>query len=109
MKGLIVDAAAILLAGIVFTRAMCVAYKASHRTHKHPAQYLSFGYSYLALGAGALLAALEICRGADMGTAPLWLLLAGSSGLILFDRRRDRCWALPNCPADGPHSRGAKP
>jgi len=51
MKGLIVDAAAILLAGIVFTRAMCVAYKASHRTHKHPAQYLSFGYSYLALWA----------------------------------------------------------
>ena len=90
---------AIGLASLIFGRAICVLYSAHPSKHRHPLLFVGFGYSYLALGAGAIFAAIEIC-GADVGHWPLWLILIGSAGLIAFDRRRQQCWSVTHCPAE---------
>ncbi|MEY2653121.1 MAG: hypothetical protein RLZZ524_148 [Pseudomonadota bacterium] len=99
MTSMIPPLAAIAMAGVIFVRAVCVVHKASPKTHRHPLLFLGFGYSYVLLGAGALAAALHIC-GHDLGHLPLWLILIGSCGLIVFDRRRQQCWSITECPAD---------
>ena len=53
------------------------------------------------LGAGAAFAAVALVAdvpGAD--ELALWLLLAGSVGLIAFDRRAKRCLAETQCPIE---------
>lgn len=96
---------AIALAAIILVRAICVLHMTTPARHQHPVLFFGFGYSYVTLGAGAIFAAIDIC-GADVGHWPLWLLLAGSCGLIAFDRRRTECMSITHCPAD--HQRGAQ-
>ena len=91
---------AIVLAGIIFARAVCVVYSTHPSKHKHLAQFLGFGYSYVTLGAGAAFSAVELCTASDLGGLPLWLMLAGSCGLIVFDRRMAKCWTVSECPMD---------
>lgn len=91
--------AAIIMAAVIFIRAVCVVHGASPKKHRHPLLFLGFGYSYVLLGAGAVACAIDIC-GHDLGQIPLWLILAGSCGLIVFDRRRQQCWTLADCPAE---------
>lgn len=99
MIDLLSPLAAAILAAIIFTRAVCVCYSTSPAKHAHPVLFLGFGYSYVTLGAGAVLGAVDIL-GADVGHLPLWLILIGSAGLIAFDRRRSQCWHVTQCPMD---------
>jgi len=91
--------AAVMLASVIFTRAVCVCYSTHPSKHRHPLLFIGFGYSYVLAGAGAVLAAIDIL-GADVGHWPEWLILIGSAGLIAFDRRRQQCWAVTHCPAE---------
>ena len=99
MMTMIPPVVAILLATVIFVRAVCVCYSTTPANHRHPLMFLGFGYSYVLLGAGAVFSAIEIL-GADVGQIPLWLILIGSAGLIVFDRRRQQCWAITHCPAE---------
>jgi len=50
--------------------------------------FVGFGYSYVAFGAAAATAlAYLITDNFTYGKAAIWLFLAASSGMILFDRR----------------------
>jgi hypothetical protein len=98
MMDTILQGMAIALAGTIFIRAVCVCYSTSPAKHRHPVLFVGFGYSYVLLGAGAVFGAVEICTASDLGGLPLWLMLAGSTGLIMFDRRLMRCWAVTECP-----------
>ena len=76
------------LAAIIFGRAICVVYNAHPSKHRHPLLFIGFGYSYVTLGAGAICGALAIVIDHhELADAAIWLLLAGSCGLIAFDRR----------------------
>jgi hypothetical protein len=97
---MVADLAAVLMAGAIFARALCVVYRTTPRHHRHPVLFVGFGYSYVILGAGAVFAAVELVAGTSLDGLPLWLLLIGSAGLIAFDRRAARCWSLTECPAD---------
>ncbi len=97
---ILADLGAVLMAGAVFARALCVVYRTTPRHHRNPLLFLGFSYSYVILGAGAVFAAIEIIANQHLGELPLWLLLIGSAGLIAFDRRAVRCWSLTECPAD---------
>ncbi len=92
--------AALLLAGMIVVRVICVVYQTSVKKHRHPLLFLGFGYSYVLLGAGAIFSAVEICASRDLGGLPLWLMLAGSCGLIVFDRRARECWMVTRCPIE---------
>jgi len=101
MIGIVETLAAIVLSGIVVTRVICVVYMTSLRHHAHAGLFLGFGYSYVVLGAGAILAAVALGMDRhDLAEWALWALLAGSCGLILFDRRARRCWAVTDCPIE---------
>lgn len=100
IPNLMLGGVAIILAGVIFGRAVCVVHITSPRKHAHPLLFLGFGYSYVLLGAGAVFAAVEICTASDLGGVPLWLLLLGSCGLIVFDRRAVGCWTRSTCPMD---------
>lgn len=100
MAELLTPLAAAILAATIFVRAVCVLHMTTPRKHRHPLLFFGFGYSYVTLGAGAIFSAIEIF-GADVGQTPLWLMLIGSCGLIVFDRRRTECMSISHCPADG--------
>ena len=91
---------AILFAAVVVARVICVVYRTTARHHRHPLLFLGFGYSYVLLAAGAIFAAVALCVRADLITFALWLLLTGSVGLIVFDRRAARCWGASDCPLE---------
>ena len=100
MIDLTLNGLAILLAAVIFGRAICVVHSAHPGKHKHYLHFIGFGYSYVTLGAGAAFAAVELCAAHDLGALPLWLLLVGSCGLIVFDRRMAKCWTISECPAE---------
>lgn len=100
MTELLSPLAAVTLAAIIFTRAVCVCYSTSPAKHAHPILFFGFGYSYVLLGAGAIFAAVDIL-GVEVGDIPLWCMMVGSAGLIAFDRRRAACWHVTQCPVDG--------
>lgn len=94
-------ALALVLAAVIVMRCICVLYLTTVKKHRHPLLYLGFGYSYVILGAGAITAALTLCLDrADLMPLALWLLLVGSVGLIAFDRRSAKCWAVADCPME---------
>ncbi len=87
------------MAAIILVRCVCVLYMTTRRHHRHPLLFYGFGYSYIILGAGAAFGACALAAGrADLTEWALLLLLAGSCGLIAFDRRAARCWMAKNCP-----------
>lgn len=101
MTDMIASGAAILLAVVIFGRAVCVVYSAHPKKHKHPLHFIGFGYSYVVLGAGAAFAAVALCTDhREVHDLALWLLLLGSCGLIVFDRRAALCWSRPTCPME---------
>jgi len=91
--------AALALAGVILVRVICVVYHTTNDKHRHPMLFLGFGYSYVVLGAGAIAAAVALVCDLEASWA-LWLLLAGSVGLIAFDRRAKRCLAETQCPIE---------
>jgi hypothetical protein len=93
---------AIIFAAVIVARVICVVYRTTARHHRHPLLFLGFGYSYVLLAAGAIFAAVALCARADLVSLALWLLLGGSAGLIVFDRRAARCWSVSDCPLDCP-------
>lgn len=100
MMDTLVQGFAIALAATIFVRAICVVHGTTPAKHRHPLLFVGFGYSYVILGAGAVFSAVEICAAADLGGLPLWLMLAGSTGLIIFDRRMAICWTRTDCPLE---------
>ncbi len=93
--------AALLLAGTIVVRVICVVYQTSVKKHRHPMLFLGFGYSYVVLGAGAAFGACALVADrADLTEWALLLMLAGSCGLIAFDRRAAKCWTVTDCPMD---------
>jgi hypothetical protein len=100
MMDALMQGLAIALAATIFIRAICVVHGTSPKRHRHPLLFVGFGYSYVILGAGAVFSAVEICTAGDLGGLPLWLMLAGSTGLIVFDRRMAICWTRTDCPAE---------
>lgn len=93
--------AALVLAGIIVCRVICVVYQTTRDKHAHALLFLGFGYSYVIFGAGAICGALGIIvDDFDIAELALWLLLAGSTGLIAFDRRARQCWAVTHCPIE---------
>lgn len=101
MTDIVTNGVAILLAVIIFGRAVCVVYGASPKKHRHPLHFIGFGYSYVTLGAGALAGAIALCTNhPELHDLAVWLLLLGSCGLIVFDRRAALCWSRPVCPLE---------
>lgn len=89
------------MAAIILVRCICVLYMTTHRHHRHPLLWLGFGYSYVTLGAGAAFGACALVAGrADLTEWALLLMLAGSCGLIAFDRRAAKCWMVTDCPTE---------
>lgn len=99
MITLISNLAALALTTTILVRVICVVYHTTADHHRHRAAFLGFGYSYVLLGAGAAFAAGALIGGTD-ADLPLWLMLMGSVGLILFDRRARRCWTVTDCPIE---------
>lgn len=92
---------ALVLTGIIVVRCICVLHQTTVKKHRHPLLFLGFGYSYVTLGAGAIVAALALVFDHDdLEQIALWLMLAGSVGLIIFDRRSAKCWTFVNCPME---------
>lgn len=86
---------------VILIRCICVLYMTTRKHHKHPVLWLGFGYSYVALGAGAAFGACALVAGRhDLSEWALLLILAGSCGLIAFDRRAARCWTVTDCPVE---------
>lgn len=77
---------AVALFLVVAARAICVLYLV---TTEHHAGWrlVAFGASYVALGGGAFWSMLSIISRPDLMPLALWMMLAGSVGLIVFDRR----------------------
>ena len=101
MTDIVTNGVAILLAVIIFGRAVCVVYSAHPSKHRHPLLFLGFGYSYVLLGAGALAGAIALCTDhKELHDLAVWLLLVGSCGLIVFDRRAALCWSRTSCPLE---------
>lgn len=93
--------AAALMAGVILIRCICVLYMTTHRHHRHPLLYYGFGYSYVALGAGAAFGACALVANRhDLAEWALLLIMAGSCGLIAFDRRAAKCWTVTDCPME---------
>lgn len=93
--------AAALMAVVILVRCICVLHMTTHRHHRHPLLWLGFGYSYVVLGAGAAFGACALVAGrADLTEWALLLMLAGSCGLIAFDRRAAKCWTVTDCPME---------
>lgn len=103
MLEILQQAAAAVMAGVIIVRCICVLYLTTRRHHRHPLLYYGFGYSYVILGAGAAFGACALVADrADLTEWALLLMLAGSCGLIAFDRRAARCWMVTDCPMEKP-------
>ena len=101
MIAILQAAIALVLATIIVSRVICVVYQTTRDKHAHALLFLGFGYSYVTLGAGAICGALAIVIDHhELADAAIWLLLAGSCGLIAFDRRARQCWTVTACPID---------
>lgn len=101
MMAWLISCAALLLAGVILVRCICVLYQTTAKKHRHPLLFLGFGYSYVVLGSGGIVAAVALgLDHHDLAEVALWLMLIGSTGLIAFDRRRQQCWAVTHCPAE---------
>lgn len=89
MTDWILSAAAIGMAAVIMVRAVCVLYHAYYKTHhRGKLNFAGFGYSYVAFGAAAATAlAYLLTDQLAYGKTAVWLFLAASSGMILFDRR----------------------
>lgn len=83
---------AFLLASIIVVWVVCVLFKLDRKRHQRGyAHFSGFGYSYVLLGGGAASAALSIGLDNDfIAGLSVWFFLAGSAGLIVFDRRQRR-------------------
>lgn len=80
---------ALALAAPPIVRCVCVAIHISPRAFKKahcPLRWHGFAWSYVALGAAAAFAALDVHL--TGGTRAEWLFLAASAGLVVFDPRR---------------------
>ena len=103
MIDLMQQIAAGAMAAVILVRCICVLYATTYRHHRRPWLYYGFGYSYVTLGAGAAFGACALVAGrADLTEWALLLMLAGSCGLIAFDRRAARCWTVTDCPIERP-------
>jgi len=101
MIDLLQQLAAGAMAIIILVRCICVLYMTTHSHHRHPLLFYGFGYSYVILGAGAAFGACALVAGrADLTEWALLLMLAGSCGLIAFDRRAAKCWTVTDCPME---------
>ncbi len=89
MTDWILSAAAIGMAAVIMVRAVCVLYHAYYKTHsRSKLHFAGFGYSYVAFGAAAATAlAYLLTDQLTYAKTAIWLFLAASSGMILFDRR----------------------
>ncbi len=93
--------AAAAMAAVILVRCICVLYMTTQAHHRHPVLFYGFGYSYVVLGAGAAFSAVALLADRhDLAEWALLALLAGSCGLIAFDRRAARCWMVTNCPME---------
>lgn len=92
--------AAVFMAAVIVTRCVCVLHMAAPAKHRTRLLFYAFGYSYVVLGAGAIFGAIDMVFARDLHDLALLLMLAGSTGLIVFDRRRAQCWAVTDCPMD---------
>lgn len=83
---------AFLMAATIMVRAICVIYHAYYKTHpRSKLHFAGFGYSYVALGAAAATALAYVFTNHFVyGQWAVWLFLAASAGMILFDRRPRR-------------------
>lgn len=92
MSHLVLSAIACLMAAIIMVRAVCVLYHAYYKTHSRgKLHFAAFGYSYVAFGAAAATALVYLLTNhSGYGQAAIWLFLAASAGMILFDRRHRR-------------------
>lgn len=98
---MIAAAIALVLAAVIVMRCICVLYMTTNKKHRHPLLFLGFGYSYVTLGAGALAGSIALVTDhKDLHDLAVWLLLVGSCGLIVFDRRAALCWSRPTCPLE---------
>ena len=101
MTEFVTNGVAIALAVTIFGRAICVVHGAHPGKHKHLLHFLGFGYSYVVLGAGALAGSIALATDhAELHDLAIWLLLLGSCGLIVFDRRMAKCWSVAECPME---------
>lgn len=89
MTDWILSAASIGMAAVIMVRAVCVLYHAYYKTHPlGKLHFAGFGYSYVAFGAAAATAlAYLLTDQLTYAKTAIWLFLAASSGMILFDRR----------------------
>ena len=80
------------MAVVIMVRAICVLYHAYYKTHaRGKLHFAAFGYSYVAFGAAAATALVYLLTNhSGYGQAAIWLFLAASAGMILFDRRPRR-------------------
>jgi hypothetical protein len=101
MNALWLSAIAVAMTVVIVCRVICVVYQTTVRKHRHPLLFIGFGYSYVILGAGAIFAAVALCSAHDVGDLAMWLLLIGTCGLIIFDRRAARCFTSgTDCPLE---------
>lgn len=98
---------ALVLCSTIVGRCIAVLYRAVPHSHRHPLQFLGFGYSYVTLGAGAISGGLALVLGLhDLADVALWLMLSGSVGLIAFDRRAVHCITSgEDCPLESARRR----
>lgn len=93
--------AAVFMACVIVTRCICVLHMAAPSKHRTRLLFFAFGYSYVILGAGAVFSAIALVNPElDLDKPAMLLMLLGSTGLIVFDRRRAQCWAVTDCPMD---------
>jgi hypothetical protein len=92
MSHVILMLLAALMATVVMVRAVCVIYKAYYKTHpRGNLHFALFGYSYVAFGVAAATALAYLITNDPAYSRPaVWLFLAASAGMILFDRRPRR-------------------
>lgn len=102
MTPIVIAVAATLMAAVIFARCLCVLYLAAPKKHRHPLLFAGFGYSYVTLGAGALFGAVALVVDIhDLTDVALLLMMTGSTGLIIFDRRSVVCISSDkDCPLE---------
>lgn len=89
------------LFAIVFVRCVCVIYNLYLKDHPNGfLGFSGFGYSYIALVAGAACVLAWLATGQLVYVkAAAWLFLCASAGMIIFDRRPRSKWPTVTPPA----------
>lgn len=70
---------------VIIARAICVLYMAT--IDKHGSKFVGLALSYVVFGSGAYWAMLALVARPDLSDAGLWMMLLGSTGMILYDKR----------------------